>query len=214
MKLSINAYKYVIGLDNTYRLRNDGSWVEQKDFLLFDSIEDMVFSTFNEAQTWLDHTGPVLINGEEANTIPKEESNLSNPDYSFEIVAHRFSKPKNPIPTRDQLKAVLINGDDEYTNSLVIDSEGVIRLVPLINRAPFEIKNFPVRYESFQAGNGYVGFGASNDADHIENTYMALLEAWFLHVNTGRSFYRDYTSGDHTEQELINKINAEVSKLK
>lgn len=213
MKFSIIAYKYLPGLDDTYRLRKDNSWINQEDFTALDSEGDKIFNTFEEAQAWLDHTGPVLINGVPSNTIEKEDKNLVSPDYSFLIITHRFTKPINPIPTREQLRDTIAKGNDNYTNVLVIDYDGAIRLIPLTDRSAVSVQGFPVRYESFQAGNGYVGYKASSDGIHIEDTFMALLEAWCLHLKTGRSMYRDYTSGDLTEQELMDEINLTLNKI-
>lgn len=37
---------------------------------------------------------------------------------------------------------------------------------------------------------------------------MALLEAWAMHVETDLSFYTDYVSGEHSEEELIAMIRS------
>ena len=213
MKFTITAYKSILGLDNDYRLKKDGGWIQQADYTSFNGREDMYFRTFNDAQQWLHHTGNVLINGEIANTIPKESSSVVNPDYSFEIIAHRFSKPANLVPTRAQLKDIIAGGNDRYHNALVIDSNGKFKLIELINQSTAELQNFPVRYETFQPGNGYVGYSASNDELFIEQTYITLLEAWWLHLNTGRYFYRDYSDGEYPNNDLMDNILTRFENL-
>ncbi|WP_108073520.1 hypothetical protein [Heyndrickxia sporothermodurans] len=211
MYFSINAYKYLLGFDNTYRLCKDGIWITLEKFTSFDDTRDMLFKSYEDAKFWLDSTGRVIINGVETSTIPKVEGKLFDDGYSFEIVAHRTTKPKNPVITRQQLKNVLINGDDNVSNSLVIDYEGMPKLIQLVNRTPSAIEEYPVRFETFAAGNGYVG--SISDLNHLETTYQALLEAWAMHITTGRSFYRDCVSGENTEEELIDEIESEISNL-
>lgn len=55
------------------------------------------------------------------------------------------------------------------------------------------VDEFPVRIESFRAGNGYVG---SSDVNHLEHTYMNYLEGWAVHITTGLFIYHDYVSGE------------------
>ncbi|QQZ07691.1 hypothetical protein [Heyndrickxia vini] len=108
MYFSINAYKYLSGFDNTFRLRKDGTWTTLEEFTSFDHTREMLFKSYKDAKFWLDSTGRVIINGVESSTIPKGEGKLFDDGYSFEIVAHRTTKPKNPVITRQQIKNVLI----------------------------------------------------------------------------------------------------------
>lgn len=85
-------------------------------------------------------------------------------------------------------------------------------MVPLINRTPINIKEYPVRIESFQARYGYVGSPGS--LNHLEGTYLALLEACEMHIETGRSCYREYVSGELSEEQLKTNIMEIVNNLK
>ncbi|MGE7950851.1 hypothetical protein [Lysinibacillus xylanilyticus] len=210
MYFSINAYKYLLGLEDTFRLTKEGEWRKQENFKLLDKDRDMFFESFQAANNWLRINRPLTINGK---NVENDETvtDLFNDNYSFEIIAHRITKIKNPIFSREQLKEVLINGNDNYSNSLVIDYEGTPKLIPLISIAPLEVIEYPVRFETFNAGNGYVG--VQSNLNHLDQTYLALLEAWYMHMETGRSFYRDYVSGDLSEEELISNIKHEANQL-
>lgn len=204
MYFSINAYKYVLGFDASYRLCKDATWKHQLDFTKVDIEQDRLFSNYEEARSWLDTTGTIEIDGKQANTINNGAKTLARRDFEFEIVAHRTKPIQTPVFTREQLEQVLEAGSDQYHNSLVIDYEGYVKLVPLMGKSPASLKEYPVRFETFNAGNGYVGQKVEDS--FLEMTYIALLEAWAMHIETGRSFYRDYASGEHSEEELIAMI--------
>ncbi|MBK5424376.1 hypothetical protein [Bacillus sp. TH30] len=50
MFFSINAYKFLLGMDDTFRLKEDGSWKKQNDFTAFDPETDMLFESYQNAQ--------------------------------------------------------------------------------------------------------------------------------------------------------------------
>ncbi len=211
MFFTINAYKFLLGSEDIYRLCKDNTWKQQSNFVPFDPDTDMLFESFTSADRWLQSNNPIFVNGEIVD-LNEEVSDLFDDKYNFEIIAHRISKPSNPIFTREQLRNVLINGNDSHSNSLVIDYDGNPKLVPLINRSAINVTEYPVRVEIFQVGNGYVGSQAS--LSHLDGTYLTLLEAWEMHIDTGRSFYHDYVSGELTEEQLKTKIIKVVNNLK
>lgn len=198
MYFSINAYKFLLGLADSYRLCKDGTWKQQAEFIKFDIKQDMLFASFESANHWLQTTGTVVIDGKQADTMREENSNLFNLPFYFEIVVHRTSPPKQF--TKKQLKDVLLAGDDRYNNSLVIDYNGNPLLLPLLDRPPNSLSENPIRFETFQAGNGYVG---NSITDHfVEATYTSLVNAWAIHLDSGRSFHTDHTGGYVCEEEL------------
>lgn len=211
MFFTINAYKFLLDSEDIYRLCKDNTWKQQSNLFPFDPDTDMLFESFTSADRWLQSNNPIYVNGEIID-LNEEVSDLFDGKYNFEIIAHRISKPSNPIFTREQLRNVLISGNDSHSNSLVIDYDGNPKLVPLLNRSAINVTEYPVRVESFQAGNGYVGSQAS--LSHLDGTYLALLEAWEMHINTGRSFYLDHVSGELTKEQLKTKIMDVVNNLK
>lgn len=211
MFFTINAYKLLPGFDETYRLSKNETWEPQKNLTSYDSEKDMHFTSFTSANDWLQSNNPIIVNGETVD-LNEKVSILFGGRYEFEIIAHRITKPSNPIFTREEISNVLRSGNDNHSNSLVIDYQGNPKLVPLIDRTPLSLKEYPVRFETFQAGNGYVG--PHEDLTHLDTTYLALLEAWELHIITGRSIYRDYVSGELSEDELKTNIMEIVNILK
>lgn len=211
MFFTINAYKFLLGFEDIYRLCKDNTWKQQSNFVTFDPDTDMLFESFTLADRWLQSHNPIYVNGEIID-LNEEVSDLFDDKYNFEIIAHRISKPSNLIFTREQLRNVLINGNNSHSNLLVIDYDGNPKLVPLINRSAINVTEYPVCFESFQAGDGYVGSQAS--LNHLDGTYLVLLEAWEIHINTGRSFYHNYVIGELTEEQLKTKIMELVSNLK
>ncbi len=212
MYFSINAYKALLGLDGTYRLCKNGDWRSNIDFKSFDEEHDMLFITYKDAELWLKRNPEVEIDGVMARVRDKEQTmTLGERKIDFEIIVHRVSKPTNLYATREQIKEVLKEGDDSYNNCLVIDYDGLPQLLKLINQMPYLVTSYPVRLETFNARNRYVGDHIK--IDDVDETYMALLETWNLHILTGRQFYRDYVSGDKKEEELIDEILEKTSLL-
>lgn len=213
MKFSINAYKHILGLSDTYRLEKDGAWKEQQDFKNVDFNQDMLFDTFAKAESWKGGIDKIVVNGVELDFHRDVDDGriYGTNKFDIEIVVHRISKPKNPIFTKEQVAEVLIKGNDNYHNSLVVDYHGYPQLIRLVKRTPVTITEYPVRFETFNAGNEYVGHGGR--LTHLDRTYMALLETWYLHLNTGQQHYCDFVSGDKTEDELVQEISSIMSSL-
>lgn len=100
------------------------------------------------------------------------------------------------IPDVEQLVEVIRQGDDSFINTVVLKTNGFFELR---QDAPHDLNADPevvTRFESFMAGNGYVGEGAANDESFIKNTYRALMEDWLIHLRNGRV-------GMHTDEALM-----------
>lgn len=91
--------------------------------------------------------------------------------------------------SKKQLIEVIKNGDDNYTNMLVVDKNGNISLFTYekhaINKEVFSYPYAVINCESFQRHNDYVGVLASKDQNFIETEYARLNEAWHLYQKTG-----------------------------
>ncbi|PFL73141.1 hypothetical protein COD81_28990 [Bacillus cereus] len=212
MFFSINAYKFLIGMDDTFRLKEDGSWKKQNDFTAFDPETDMLFESYQNAQFWLTKNDNQTINGEVVSTKKKESYSLMDREFEFEIICHRTSKPAIPYPSKGEVKQVLLSGDDNYNNSLVINYDGYVQLIKVQGFVPAAMRGYAVRFETFIAGNGYVG--KQDELNHLNGTYLALLEGWLSHLKGGKEVYRDYISGENTINELIALIDAELKEIK
>jgi hypothetical protein len=211
MFFSINTSTFLLGID-TYRLKKDGSWQSQDDFKEFDD-SDMLFGSYGSAEFWLKSHPTVSIDNKTVETKePEAVFLLDFKRFSFEIILHRTHKPRNPIFTKEQVRDTLINGDDNFHNSLIIDFEGFPRLIPLYHETALALTEYAVRYETFDAGNGYVG--PKSKLSHLDRTYLALLETWHTHLVCGRELSTDSLQNNKTEEQFIAEINEELSKLK
>jgi hypothetical protein len=208
MFFTIEAYKFILGMNESFRLKRDLTWSVQKDFHLYNKNEDMLFETIEEAIAWLNTNTEVNIDGEIVSTKPKTSFKAGDDRFHFEVILHREECPEH-IFTKDELRNVLLNGDDNKNNVLIVNLQGYFKL---INRAELTyIRKYPVRYETFCSGNHYVGYKLEENL--INNIYCICLEAWLMHLKTGRSIYKDYLSKELTEVELLKEIKGIYSEL-
>lgn len=211
MVFTIESTNTALGMKGSYRLKKNGQWKEQSDFNKY-SDEDMLFNNYSDTQIWLDNNPIVKINGKDISSKKPEYYTIGDHSiYSFETILHRIIKPKYTF-TKEKIKNILLSGDDSFHNSFIIDYYGVPKLIQIGNTSPMNIKNCAVRYETFHAGNKYVGKDSS--LCHLNDIYLALLEAWLLHLKCGRSIYKDYIEGGKSEEELLLEIDKEISKLR
>ncbi|MFI3603958.1 protein kinase domain-containing protein [Vagococcus fluvialis] len=126
---------------------------------------------------------------------------LSNKLFTpmFDISMTRLCPPKNVV-TREQIKKVLINGDDSVGNVLVIDEDGYPQL---LNQSDKRASYYPVRIESFSALNNYVG--QYSVLNHLEDSYLMCLKGWRQHLSNERTIYVDYCD-DVDETDELSKI--------
>ena len=199
----------MLGLENTYRLKKDNTWEKQTDFKKYDPVTDKLFHHFYEAKKWLHINNPISVHGEIVD-INKKMKDLLSDEYEFEIIVHRIRKPLHPIFTKEELKNVLLDGDDRQSNYLVVDYDGYLKLIP--DFALQDFQEYPVRFELFVAGGGYVG--PKSSLNHLDRTYHSLLEGWELHLQSGRSIYQEYATLKKSEEELKKGIMEIVNQLK
>lgn len=88
--------------------------------------------------------------------------------------------------TREELKDLIGNADDNYNTQIRVWENGDIYISRTVGAEDIEGLRF--RFESFDAGNGYVGQKAANDPRYIDETYQSLKECW----KQGRTGYIDY----------------------
>jgi hypothetical protein len=198
--------KYTIDVANllgtTHRLKKD--WVFKKFTGKYEKeiqADDLTFDDYYEAKRWMQTHDFIEVEGKKMEVDPP----LTDP--TIRIRPHRTGKPKNPYITEEDLKRVLIAGNDHYNNSLVIDFDGYLHLIPF-NRE--KVGPYVVRFETFLAGNGYVG--SQSSLNHINDTYLNLLEGWLEHLVGHDKVYRDYPS-DQTKEELIEEIKKALNNL-
>lgn len=200
MKFTIDAMNMIF---TTHRLKKNGSFEKfQADSkVLLD--DDMAFDSYQAAKAWKLGKDEVVIDGEKVKVNPGA---ISLTDTYLRIRPHRTNKPKQMVFTKSDVEEVLRNGNDEIHNVLVVDWDGYVHLLPFRQGK----EGYAVRIESFQAGNGYVG--PKSRLNHLNDTYLTLLEGWLTHLRTHDSVYRDYSS-TRDEEEILKDIQDAYNSL-
>ena len=112
----------------------------------------------------------------------------------------RIGKPIH-LFTSDELYHVLRNADDRVDNMLVINEDGNIKIIQEIQDGIL----YPVRNESWNAGNMYVGKYADL-SDHFQ-LYIQLLNSWRNYLKYDKDHTIDYYHNvNETEAELIEEV--------
>ncbi|WP_097025726.1 hypothetical protein [Clostridium peptidivorans] len=203
MFFTIEAYKELTQECMGYRLKKDGNWYPQKCFDKCNTELDMIFEKHEEAKIWLKNN-EIIINKRNIDTTLSDSINTKEV-YICEIMAHRLIKPNHQF-TKQELKEIILSGDDIYNNSLIIDFDGYPKLIKWINSEDIRCtQNYAVRYETFAAGRGDVGI--LSNLYYINQIYVSLLEAWLEHLKTGRSIYTDYTENKLNSNEILNTVS-------
>jgi len=192
-------------IEITHRLKKDGSFKRFEGENDKEVLEDdLIFDNYYDAKLWKSNNEYIEVEGRKILVNP---TSYGMADPYVEIRPHRTGKPKQSYFTEEQLREVILNGNDSYNNSLVVDFDGYLHLVRFKNA----IDNlYAVRFETFVAGNGYVGDKTS--LEHLENTYLSLLDGWSTHLISHDTVYRDYPS-NQTKEELIAEIEQAIKEL-
>ena len=83
--------------------------------------------------------------------------------------------------TIDQLKELIRSGDDSHHNQIRINDKREIYLSPVVGAQCLD--GIIGRFETFDAGNRYVGPRAANDDEFINRIYIAI-QKWKEHPRT------------------------------
>lgn len=166
-------------------------------------IKNIVHTSYNEMYTCSDRNDAIKVQRIVNDKIREicETNGFDDAGYEnyFSIKLVRNGIP-NHLFTREEIKLLLKEADDRQTNQLVIDENGYAKLV----NDPQVGKLYPVRHESWSAGNLYVGKYSS--LSHLEETYISLLEGWLCYLETGNIFFQDSIESEYDEDELIRRI--------
>lgn len=88
--------------------------------------------------------------------------------------------------TLEELKELIANADDQYNNQLRVNNNGEVYISRTVGAE--NIYDLRFRFETFDAGNDYVGINAANDLNYVQDTFNRLKKCW----DEGRSGYIDY----------------------
>ena len=120
------------------------------------------------------------------------------PKYYLNIEIEKIHNPTRLFSIRE-LKDVLRKGDDSKNNTLVIDENAQFALVQK------GAMQYPVRFEMFCSGNGYVGKNIPEE--FIKDYFGMALSGWLHYLNDGEAVYVDYRMDSMSDDEKIEKIN-------
>lgn len=115
--------------------------------------------------------------------------------FSFDI--QRCGKPKH-LFTKEEIKIEMEKADDRKNNTLVIDENGYAQVVSGEN-----LNYYPVRQETWHAGNGYVG--KYSNLSTLDDDYMSMLQGWLIYLETNHAKRMDYLEPKR-EKELLERI--------
>ena len=88
--------------------------------------------------------------------------------------------------TLNDLKKLIASGDDTHDNQLRVTKNGKVFLSQVV--AAESLTGIAFRFETFDAGNNYVGKDAADDDNFIQYLYNALISNW---NNPSRKTYID-----------------------
>lgn len=91
---------------------------------------------------------------------------------------------------RQQLVDTIAGGNDSYDNRLILKTNGefeIIRYRDAQDALLFERLDYVTRWETFDAGNDYVGIEAANDKKCIDSLMDWAEQCWAKYNNTGRT---------------------------
>lgn len=88
--------------------------------------------------------------------------------------------------THEELRDLIASANDNFDNQIRVTEEGQVFISRTVGAQSIEGLRF--RFETFDAGNGYVGSNAANDSSYVAETYNALKKCW----DQGETGYIDY----------------------
>lgn len=74
--------------------------------------------------------------------------------------------------TKEQLKTLIASGDDSIRNQIRIKTDGTIFLSTIVGNNC--LVGIDGRFETFDAGNGYVGEEAARNQEYLDRLYNAI----------------------------------------
>lgn len=131
-----------------------------------------------------------------------KENNLHDLDeyetcFSIELI--KCGKPTH-LFTKQEIEEEMRKADDRFSNQLIIDEDGYAKVIKYDGYGYL----FPVRHESWDAGNLYVG--KYSKLSTLDDDYISSLQGWLLYLKSGRKQNMDYVHQNANEEELLEEI--------
>ncbi len=207
----MNYYIQVGTILSHFRLQKDQSWrlLNSNDFLESDYFTDDIYDTirFQDRIIKIEHEGKILSTQTEDNSYSRLDS------LDFNITVERIHAPF--IPSLDQLVSTIKHGNDNISNCLILNLSGYFELR---NHELIELDvadpSIVFRFETFSAGNEYVGENAGSDIHHVELLYVTALTFWLEHLKYGTSnYYSDEYEKLDSLPALLKEVEAKSQEI-
>lgn len=129
------------------------------------------------------------------------EQGYSTSEYvaCFDVELRRTGNPSH-LFTKEEIKEVMQAADDRLNNMLVIDEFGYAHIISDLENG----NSYPVRLESWDAGNNYVG--KYSQLHTLDDSYTMALEGWLEYLKHCRSVRKDWCEENLSICELIEQI--------
>lgn len=202
MFFTIEASRFFYGINESYTFNRNNEWSKHYGSTSCDSNFSMIFDTFSEAEEWFKNNTEVTIQDVKYSTESKNQGD--NGSMNFSIVMHRENTPKHMF-TKKELYHILLTADGSKDNTLIVDSDGYLRLIELKDYYGIRLDWIPVRYETFLAENNQLGNG-QNVLRYLDNIYISCLQGWLTHLQTGKSIYVKSQIDTKQQNELMEEI--------
>lgn len=124
---------------------------------------------------------------------------LQDYENCFFIEVQKYDNPEH-LFTKEEIRTLMSEADDRLSNQLVIDEFGYVKII----RPTEERFLYPVRLESWDAGNNYVG--KYSDLGTLNNNYLLALQGWLIYLQTGKPVYMDYNHDNRNIDVIIEEI--------
>ncbi|SLJ92140.1 MULTISPECIES: protein kinase domain-containing protein [unclassified Paenibacillus] len=133
------------------------------------------------------------------NILFKNGFDLLEYEQYFSITLKKFGKPTH-LFTKFEIEEAMRISDDRNNNMLVIDENGYAKVIQDISKGIL----YPVRHESWNAGNIYVG--KYSKLSTLDDVYISSLQGWLMYLDSGKKMYMDYVHENKDIDSLIQEI--------
>ncbi len=135
-----------------------------------------------------------------AEYLPNDDFTGVNDEHQYISISFRRCGTPIHLFEKEEIETLMRNADDRHTNQLVIDEEGYAKIISDNENGML----YPVRLESWNAGNNYVGKYAKLFT--LDETYECCLYGWLNYLKIGRTQYVDLLPEKIDEEQVVLKI--------
>lgn len=182
------SMKFTINIEsgystNVFRLNNQNAWTICKDSSLLNPT-DYQTSNPNDIIIKQKRDLTLTINGKDFEIEPDLGSELGNESQlNYSVYGFRQNYPTPP--DENQLKELLLSGNDAVRNILVLKTDGKFYLLSQSQIIEY-VSNpeYVVQCEGFQPHNGYVGSSLNNNKirNYVQNLFKVAVYHWVKHL--------------------------------